>query len=257
MSGQSLQNDCSSVLPSSNYVKSPVSPSGDDHFIGSANLQVLPALRDHDGNYEVPPSYDVPKTHEIHLPELKNCRCLPPLNVLIYDDMEDYLQREIAQGGEFYAFVPTLEADLSPRACWLLQQSFATNILPWLPLFQADHGVRHLEDATIHNYDLQNPSSTLTLFVLAVGALIGCPNDTEDAVDRLAGMEYFHRGLKGLEVYNKTRNYDIVIIQCRILSSYVLNSCPRSTLIFLLVFTFVFALDHCRHGPLSARHRMR
>ena len=223
MSKHPLQNDCSSAHSLSNYIKSPVSPSGGGHFIGSANLQALPALRDPDGNYAVPLSYDVPKTHEIHLPELKNCRCLPPLNALIYDDMEDYLQREIAQGDEFYDYVPTVEADLSPRACWLLQQSFATNILPWLPLFQADHCVSHLEDATIHNYDLQNPSSTLTLFVLAVGALIGRPNDTEDAVDRLAGMEYFYRGCKGLEVYNKKRNHDIVVIQCRILSSYVLQ----------------------------------
>jgi hypothetical protein len=221
MSERSLQTDHFPTISSSSFIKSPRSLNGDgrQHYTGSANLQVLPALRDHDGGYEVPASYDIPKTHEIHLPELKNCRCLPPLNILIYDDMEDYLQREIIQGYAFYAYVPTVEVDLSPRTCWLLQQSFATNILPWLPLFQADHCVRHLEDATIHNYDPLNPSSTLTLFVLAVGALIGRPNDTEDAVDRLSGMEYFYRGLKSLEVHNRTGSYEMEIIQCRILSS--------------------------------------
>ena len=191
------------------------------HLPESANLHVLPALRDHVGRYEVPPSYDIPKTHEIHLPELKNCRCLPPLNELVYDDMEDYLQREIDQGNEFYAYVPAAEVDLCPRTCWLLQQSFATNILPWLPLFQADQCVRHLGEAAIHNYDPLIPSTSLTLFVLAVGALIGNPNDTEDAVERLAGIGYFHKGLKSLEVYNRKHCHEIEIIQCRILSSCV------------------------------------
>lgn len=208
---------------SSNFIKTPLSPSvgSQPSFVGSPNLRVPPAIRDADGTYRVPPSYDVPKTHEIHLPELKNCYCLPPLNELIYDDTEEYYQREIEQGDKFYSYVPTVEVDLSPRTCWLLQQSFATNILPWLPLFQGDHCVRHHEDATIHNYDPLNPSSTLTLFVLAVGALIGRPTDTEDAVEHLAGMEYFHKACQSLEVYNKKRSVDIVIIQCRILSSYV------------------------------------
>lgn len=178
-------------------------------------------MRDPNGNYAVPPSYDVPRTHEIHLPELKNCKCLAPLNELVYDDFEDYLQREIDQGNEFFAYVPTVDVDLSPRTCWGLQQSFAVNILPWLPIFQADHCVRHLDDAVLHNYDPRNNSSTLTLFVLAVGALIGRPNDTEDAVDRLAGMEYFYRGCQNLDRYNRKRSSDIEIIQCRILSSYV------------------------------------
>lgn len=157
---------------------------------------------------------------------MKNVHCVAPLNEMVYDDMEGYLQREILQGNEFYAFVPTIEPDLSPRTCWLLQQSFATNVLPWLPLFQADYCVHHLEDATFHRFDPANPSSTLMLFLLAVGALLNRPNDTEDAVDRLAGMEYFYRGLKGLEIYNKSRRFDIVIIQCRILSSYVHQCFP-------------------------------
>jgi hypothetical protein len=222
MGGGLLRNDYSHANSSSHFTKSSsASPPSVDgpHNFGSANLLVQPAIREPAGNYAVPPSYDIPKVHQIHLPELKNVRCIAPLNELVYDDMEEYLQREIRQGDEFYAYVPTREADLSPRTCWLLQQSFATNILPWLPLFQADHCVRHLEDATSHSYDPANPSSTLTLFVLAVGSQLNRPNDTEDAVDRLAGMEYFYRGLKGLEVYNKTKNCDIVIIQCRILWS--------------------------------------
>lgn len=224
-SHDSFQAEQSPRLSSSNFIKPPLSPSGESHhnFVGSANLLVLPALREPHGNYAVPPSYDVPKTHEIHLPELKNCNCLAPLNELVYDDMADYLQREILQGDEFFDYVPTIEVDLSPRTCWGLQQSFAVNILPWLPLFQADDSVRHLEDATIHNFNPRNTSSTLTLFVLAVGAIINRPNDTEDAVDCLAGMEYFYKGCRSLEGYNRKRSSNIEIIQCRILSSYVLQ----------------------------------
>ena len=226
MGEESLQNDYSPINSSSNHIKSPVSASsasplrGDGpHSFGSANLLVQPALREPTGNYAVPLTYDIPKVHEIHLPELKNVRCVSPLNELVYDDMEAYLQREIRQGDEFYAHVPTIEPDVSPRTCWLLQQCFATNILPWLPLFQMDYCVRHLEDARGHNFDLTNPSSTLTFLVLAVGSLLNRPNDTEDAVDRLAGIEYFYRGTKGLEIYNKRKSLDIIVIQCRILSS--------------------------------------
>lgn len=86
-----------------------------------ANLLVLPVLRDPQVFYRVPPSYDIPEIHQIHLPELKRCRCVPPLNKVIYDDMEDYMQREIMQGYEFYAFEPILDVDFSPRTCWLLQ----------------------------------------------------------------------------------------------------------------------------------------
>jgi hypothetical protein len=226
ISGHPSQPEYSSAHRSSISIKSPESSGasiGDHHssVITSGNLQVLPALRDHDGNYAVPSSYDVPKTHEIHLPELNLVNCVYPLNQLVYDDMEEYLQREAIQGNKFYSYIPTAEVDLSPRTCWLLQQSFATNILPWLPLFQADQCVRHLEEAALNNYSVSNPSSLLTLFVLAIGAIISRPNDTEYAVERLAGMEYFYKGCKGLEAYGLRMDHDIPIIQCRILSSYV------------------------------------
>lgn len=152
--------------------------------------------------------------------------CVKPLNELLYEDMEEYLQREEVQGVKLFTYIPTIDPDLSPRTCWLLQQSFASNVLPWLPLFPQDHCVRNLEEAIFSGFDLDHPPSSLTLFVLAIGALIRRPDDTDDVVEGLAGIEYFHKGCKGLDVYSRREHHSIVTVQSHILSWYVVRS-PR------------------------------
>jgi hypothetical protein len=163
-----------------------------------------------------PSAYLSPETHRISLPNLEKWSCLPPLNQIEYNEGETYFQTEIQQGVRLYRFTPSKAPDTSPRICLKLQRLFATNVLPWIPLFDPEYCHQLVVSASSNGFQNRNVSLALVMFVFALGAISNDDVNTGDSPEDFAGIEYFVQGYKIIDS-NRAECNTITVVQCRIL----------------------------------------
>jgi hypothetical protein len=163
-----------------------------------------------------PSSYLSPETHRISLPNLEKWSCLLPLNQIEYNEGELYFQTEIRQGARLYGYTPSKAPDTSPRICLKLQRLFATNVLPWIPLFDPEYCHQLVASASSNRFQNRNVSLALVMFIFALGAISNDDLNTGDSPEDFAGIEYFVQGYQIIDS-NRAECNTITVVQCRIL----------------------------------------
>ena len=158
------------------------------------------------------------------LSRISNHGTVPALSRLSYDDSEAYMEREMRQGELLYRLGDDAEElDLSSRTCWMLQQSFAKDVLVWFPLFEQDTCVNYVARATDGGFDRSDPCTCFAFFVLALGRVSKASHHLDDATSDLPGLDYFATGARMIgQISTTTARYSIIIVQSRILMSSVL-----------------------------------
>ena len=158
--------------------------------------------------------------HEVH----------PIFSPLRFNEAETFLEREDTQGSDlFQAADPSWSSlDLSPRLRLRFQQSFASTILAWFPIFDQDVFSKWAAETYNDNFGSQNQhthETCRTLFILALGALVQDDCLTADNPRQFSGLAYFLAAC-GILNQNPIPSYSIVEIQCQILMAYAKH--PRS-----------------------------
>lgn len=153
------------------------------------------------------------------------------LSPLRFNEAEAYLERENAQGSHlFRAADPSWTSlDLSPQVRFRFQQSFASTILAWFPLFDPDTFSKWVAETYNDNFGSQNQHTHETsraLFILALGALAQDDCLTTDDPRQFSGLAYFLVACRILN-QNPVPSYSIVEIQCQILMGLYLMLCLR------------------------------
>ncbi|OCL09143.1 hypothetical protein AOQ84DRAFT_339368 [Glonium stellatum] len=164
----------------------------------------------------------------VHLEGHEIPRNLRPLQ---FNETEDYLAREVAQGSRIFQPLDSgpSHIDTSPQARLRLQRSFANTTLAWFPIFDQEAFSKWAAESYNHNFDQQDQHSldtALTLFILALGAL---PQDecvTSDDPRQFSSFPYF---LAACKVFNQdpVSTCSIIEIQCHLLKSLYLLLCLR------------------------------
>ncbi|OAG06909.1 uncharacterized protein CC84DRAFT_1215926 [Paraphaeosphaeria sporulosa] len=160
-------------------------------------------------------------------PSLLTFRAPPYIPVESWDFTKEFYDDEILAGESLSDQLVTLldqPVDLARRTTRRLQQSFVENFLRWTPIFDQQTCVSAVELATSHSFVESSPSTCLTFFLLAMGAI------TEDKGDyaksMLPGLDYFARGCQILERLS-LRTGNLMTLQCRVLQASYLKFAIR------------------------------
>lgn len=134
-----------------------------------------------------------------------------------YDDEMDAEERMFAMGENYRdQFL-----DTSMRTVRQLQQNFVLNFLSWMPLLELNDLVQHVNLAQADHFSLSNPSSCLSMFVFAIGAIAGdrgsFSSGHHNHIDEYPGLQYFFAGRQSLEYLSRGRRRHVLSLQCRIL----------------------------------------
>ena len=107
-------------------------------------------------------------------PSLLTFRAPPYTSVESWDYTAEFYDDEILAGEELcdqFDELLALPIDLSKRTTRRLQQSFVENFLRWTPIFDQNTCVEAVNHAFAGNFSLYDPSTCLTLLLLALGAI--------------------------------------------------------------------------------------
>ena len=114
------------------------------------------------------------------------------------------------------ALVNDIQADFSPQTCWRLQHAFVSRFLPWMPIFDEESCIHHIQVASGSNFSDHSHSSCLSLFIFAIGAMSGVEQFYHEDPRELPGFEYLALGHKILETMKYPLG-DVHHLQCRVL----------------------------------------
>jgi hypothetical protein len=176
------------------------------------------------------------------------------LEPLAYDDSEAILDREARQGQALFNnawLTSASDLDLSPRTCWRLQQNFVRNVLPWIPLFDQQTCVSLVTDTAEKEFSESNTSTTLVLFILALGAISRGEHYTGDTPSEFLGLQYFHLASHRL-AQDEAYMFDLRVAQCFVLKALYLLYCLRP----VQAFQTIHAVSTIVIGLLQMRNRL-
>lgn len=130
--------------------------------------------------------------------------CPKQLEPLLFDDGEDYLECEHKYNQLILdpaVHFDISDVDLSFKTCWKNQQSFAKNVLPWVPIFDQQLCAKLVQETLANGFGSCEPASGLSLFVLALGALTRIGDESaQTAVSETPGLGYFRIASRKLDV---------------------------------------------------------
>lgn len=173
-----------------------------------------------------PPSYgslSTAKPYGHRMPNLMSFVAPASLGPFSYDSSEQFFTGEVEQGNSLFeciedALLADLPADFSPQTCWRLQRAFVGGFLRWMPIFDDDVCLEHVETASRCLFSNESASSCLTLFMFAIGAMAGDEHFYEEDPRQLPGFQYLALGYKILKNMRAPIG-DILHLQCRTLLS--------------------------------------
>ncbi|EEU36450.1 uncharacterized protein NECHADRAFT_81209 [Fusarium vanettenii 77-13-4] len=161
--------------------------------------------------------------------------CPKQLEPLLFDDGEDYLEHEHEYNQRILdpaVYVDIKDVDLSVKACWRNQQSFAKSVLPWVPVFDQQLCAKLVQEVSANGFDSCDPASSLGLFVLALGALSRAGDESsQTSVSETPGLGYFRIASRKLDVAANGQD-TVTIAQCFVLKASYLLLCLRTLAAF-------------------------
>lgn len=157
-------------------------------------------------------------------PSILSFTCPPYINFDSWDDSATFYDDEMASEERMFAMGESYRdqfLDTSIRTVWQLQQNFILNFLQWMPLLELDDLVQHVNLAQADHFSLSNPSSSLSMFVFAIGAIAGdrgcLSSGHHNHAEEYPGLQYFFAGRQGIEYLSRSRRRHILTLQCRVL----------------------------------------
>ncbi|KAF2094706.1 hypothetical protein NA57DRAFT_79876 [Rhizodiscina lignyota] len=144
---------------------------------------------------------------------------------LEYDDSEEFIESELHQEELIYSCGDPTRVDLSIRSCWAYQQAFVKNILPWFPLFSQDVCAHHVTVAQENHFSPACPSTSLALYILALGAFSRADQIYGDDPREFPGLDYFAAARNIPE--RSGIKHAIEMVQTQILRTMYLCLCMR------------------------------
>ena len=110
------------------------------------------------------------------------------------------------------------DINLSRPHLWRLQQSFVENVLKWLPLFDHETALNHLQAAQISKYEVDSPSLCLVFLINAIGSLALDNSLYTGSLQDLPGFSYYVRAFEIMKSFPSFTK-DLCILQCRALAA--------------------------------------
>lgn len=157
------------------------------------------------------------------MPNLLTFNPPPLLQSFYYDDSQTFFTGELDHGDGLLKHlhsplnqVPS--ADLSSRNCWKLQQSFIGNFLRWVPIFDDETCLRHIQQARDCGYSEKSSDVCLTLLMYAIGAISSNERFYHGDTCSLPGYPYILLASKLLDQFRFSTR-DITHLQCGVLLS--------------------------------------
>lgn len=114
------------------------------------------------------------------------------------------------------AAIPAM--DLSRPHLWRLQQSFVENVLKWLPLFDHETALRHLQSAQVSKYVVKSASLCLVFLMYAIGSLASDTNLYARSFSKIPGISYYVQAFEIMKDFPPLSR-DLCILQCRTLEA--------------------------------------
>jgi hypothetical protein len=144
-----------------------------------------------------------------------------------YDCTEDFFSDQLRGMTDIRTTQAICNTDLSRPYLWRLQQSFVENVLKWLPLFDHETALKHLQAAQISKYEVKSPSLCLVFLIYALGSLASDTNLYAKSFDELPGAGYYVRAFEIMKNFPPLSK-DLCILQCRTLEASVHLHVPAS-----------------------------
>ncbi|KAF4627426.1 hypothetical protein G7Y89_g10732 [Cudoniella acicularis] len=154
-----------------------------------------------------PPSYGSlssarPLGHR--LPNLISFVAPSSLGPFSYDSSEQFFTGEVEQGNALFECIENfiasdVQADFSPQICWRLQRAFVSGFLRWMPIFGDETCLQHIQIASTSQFSGASPSSCMTLFMFAIGAMAADEHLYTEDLYQLPGFPYLALGYKILK----------------------------------------------------------
>lgn len=138
-----------------------------------------------------------------------------------YDTAQLFFTGEVDQGNSLFecmedAILIDIPADFSPQTCWRLQRAFVSGFLRWMPIFDDQTCLEHVQTASRSLFSTDSVSSCLTLFMFAIGAMAGDEYFYQENPRELPGFQYLALGYRILKNMRAPIG-DLHHLQCRTL----------------------------------------
>lgn len=135
-----------------------------------------------------------------------------------YNCTEDFFADQLDGMSNLRNLPSTPDMDLSRPHLWRLQQSFVDNVLKWLPLFDHETALRHLQTAQISKYEIKSSSLCLVFLMYAIGALAADPSLYAQSFSELPGITFYINAFEIMKDFPPLSR-DLCILQCRTLEA--------------------------------------
>lgn len=165
----------------------------------------------------------VPRRHGHRMPNLLSFVAPDSLGPFSYDSSEIFFTQEVEQGNSLinfieYTVVKNIHADFSPQTCWKLQRAFASGFLRWMPLFDDDTCLQHVNLSSATHFSDGSASSCLSLLILALGSMAMDDNFCHGDPSQLPGIEYLALAYKAMKAMESSTG-NMLYLQCHTLFS--------------------------------------
>jgi hypothetical protein len=135
-----------------------------------------------------------------------------------YNCTEDFFAHQLANITDVRTLQQTPDVDLTRPQVWRLQQSFVENVLKWLPLFDDETALEHLQAAHMSKYQGESPSLSLVFLMFAIGSLALDSSLYSAKLDDLPGAGFYLRAFEIMKSFPPLST-DLCILQCRTLEA--------------------------------------
>ncbi|CAK7201576.1 hypothetical protein SEUCBS139899_004282 [Sporothrix eucalyptigena] len=158
--------------------------------------------------------------------------CPPALLPMARIGADDDMETEFRQGEALFGQGEgeTLDLDdlpsslsVTPRRCWQLQQIFYRDVLPWCPIIDQQVCSEMVTRTVEGRFLPKRIDTSLTLFILALGAFAEDQQHLEDDASVFPGRDYFRAGCELVDSLRQaTYRNTVQYVQCHILMAFYL-----------------------------------
>lgn len=155
---------------------------------------------------------------QLTLPRMPNLFAFHGPDPWSYDCTKDFFTIQLQGMTDMREPHLSSNLELSRPHLWRLQQSFVENVLKWLPLFDHETALKHLQAAQLSRYEQETPSLCLVFLIHAIGSLALEATLFTKALHELPGYTYYIRAF-GMMRNFPSYTQDLSILQCRVLAA--------------------------------------
>lgn len=171
------------------------------------------------------------RTHGVRMPNLITFVSPASLGPFSYDSAQTFFKSEMQQGEQLFGCIDALlwtesPITLSKQKWWRLQRAFVNGFLHWMPLFDDETCIAHLQKSSEVSFQDSSASTCLSLLMFAIGAVVEDQTLYQPEPNALPGFEYLSAAYKILQTM-KTPTFDIEQLQCRVLFAAYLSFVMR------------------------------